>query len=300
MLGLRKNAIRKAAIFFIATLSVGLFSAKTHAVPETNVQLRITVENNQTDANSLAFGPVFFGFHNGSFDPFNVGDPGSETNGGPTPFGSAVINSVNGFGELQSLFSASSPTGGSVEFSNSARGGTTALDGGEFRPRESGDFSVVVDLSQNDQLFILTRVLPSNDAFAATDASLSLANIQQQGFVTFEIFGTVIYDASAENQFRTEADYIADPGSFGDASLDTGRVDFAENIRSNYFGVYDNVILLNGQTFIAPDIGARAFLLGTITIEFITVVAEPAALAMSAFGFVGLFVINYRRRRKQI
>jgi|GEM_PF-1871254 len=298
MLGTGLYITRKITAVLAVIVSLSLFSTKAYAGPENNVQLRVTVQNEQGNANSLAFGPVFFGFHNGSFDPFNVGDPGQETNGDPTAFGSAVVNSVNGFGELQSLFSSSSPIGGSVEFANSARGGTTAVDGGEFRPGESSDFSVVVDLDQNDQLFILTRVLPSNDAFAATDTSLSLADIQQQGSITFQIFATAIFDADAENQFRTEGDYIADPGAFGDASIDIGQIDTVRSIRADYFSVYNNVILLNGQTFVSPDIGARAFLLGTITIEFITVVAEPGALAMGVFGFGGLFVINYRRRRK--
>ncbi|MGD8325555.1 MAG: PEP-CTERM sorting domain-containing protein [Sphingomonadales bacterium] len=269
-----------------------LFAVPASAVPSNNVQLRITITNNQTASNSLAFGPVFFGFHDGSFDPFNVGDSGTETNGGPTPFGQAVLDAgSNNFSGLQNLFTQSSPNGGSITYGN-------ARDtNGVFNPNESDNFSVVVDINQNNELFIFTRVLPSTDAFAATDTSLSLANIQQNGSITFQIVSAAIFDAAAQDQFRTEADYVADPGAFGSASMDNDQITPVELLHSNYFSIFDDVILVNGETFLAPDLGIRDFILGTITIEFITTVPEPTAFGISFIGIVGLFAVRKRKKK---
>lgn len=283
--------IGRRSLFVLSLIALALPAL---AGPTNNVQLKITITNNQTASNSLAFGPVFFGFHDGSFDPFNVGDAGTEPSGGVTPFGQAVIDAgSNNFSGLQNLFTSSSPNGGTVAYGN-ARDGN-----GVFNPNESDDFSVIVDLNQNSELFIFTRVLPSNDAFAATDTSLSLANIMQNGSVTFTITRGFIFDAAATNQNPDTADYVIDPGSANRGFGDAGTILNVEDLEKDYFSFFDGVILPTGEVFAHPNLGAFGFVLGTITIEFIAVVSEPAPIMISALGLLSLAALRRRQRRNK-
>ncbi|MGD8325556.1 MAG: PEP-CTERM sorting domain-containing protein [Sphingomonadales bacterium] len=283
MFGVRLRHLRQALWVLLSLL----LATPVVAGPSDQILINISVQNNQTDPSGLSFGPVYFAFHNGGFDPFNVGDPGQGT-----PFSDQFSRSnYFKFDPLETLLVNSNSNGVSTTLS----GGSASSVNGEFQPNDRNNFNIVVDRNQQNELFIFTQILPSTDAFSATDDSLNLNNLGAPGdSITFYIVANTIFDAAVLQNTTNGAEFTP-PSPIGPG----GDTDFTNIslVPADYFQVYDGVLLLNGQTFTAPDLGIRDFILGTITIEFIAVVPEPGALGITAIGIFGIFM--FRRRRQQ-
>lgn len=262
------------------------FPAK--AGPSDEILINISIENNQTISNGLSFGPVYFAFHNGNFDPFDEG--GMPSNGFSDQF---INNDYFDFNPLDTLLANSGSNGVSTVANSSDRGTVN----GEYQPGHQSNFNVVVDRNEQNELFIFTQILPSNDAFSATDNSLSLSNLSPtSGPITFFIVADTIFDANTILNDPNGADF-GQP--FPGAIIPEGDVTGISLIPTDYFEVFDNILLLNGENFLSPPGGVgQRFILGTITISFVAQVATPGTIGISAIGLFGFITLRRRQRKK--
>ncbi|MFK7944571.1 MAG: spondin domain-containing protein [Paracoccaceae bacterium] len=157
--------------------------------------IRITVRNT-SETGGTALTPFYFGFHDGSFDLFNVGEaasPGLESlaedgNFGPTAAGRlAVVPDSQGL--------------------------VVAGAAGPIPAQEVTSNTITLD-AVNTQVSFGAMILPSNDAFVGTDDALTLFD-ETGSFVgaqTVTFAGTDVYDAGTEVNTELDAAFINQTG----------------------------------------------------------------------------------------
>lgn len=183
MISVSKRLIRVAAQ---GTLSaICLAGASAFASP-----VRITVEN-LNDEGGLWFTPVFFGFHDGSFDSFDSGSAASSS-----------IEALAEEGDVTGLLSDISAVAGAKSHvlvrDDTAMGPPGVL----FAPGTSNSFVIDLDAANNRYLSFASMILPSNDAFMGNDNSTAyslfdMAGNFNDGF-SIDIFGYGLWDAGTE------------------------------------------------------------------------------------------------------
>jgi len=269
----------------LGTLILVLWSNAAQAGPSDQILLNISVTNTQGTSSDVAFGPVYFAFHNGNFDPFDLGREPS-----PEFTQQFARDGYSSFTSLDGILTNSNANG----VSHVLRNERPSVDG-EFQATDSGSFNVVVDRNQQSELFFFSRVLPSNDAFFGSDNSFDLNSLAEGATITFRIVSADIFDADVFNNGTGTADFEA--GVFPITPIGESDPSGVSQADPDYFLVFDNIELQNGVKFSAPRLDGF-FELGTITITFVATVAEPGMVGIGAIGIFGFVMLRRRQRLK--
>ncbi|MEL6234461.1 MAG: spondin domain-containing protein [Pseudomonadota bacterium] len=155
-------------------------------------ELRITVRNLSPDGGTFLT-PVYFGFHDGSFDLFDAGQAASPG--------------------LEQLAEDGAPTILATErvaADADSQGLVVAGAGGPIATRETTSSTIEVDGMSNGSVSLAAMILPSNDAFIGTDEAVVLfdANGQFLGAQTLLFEGSDVYDAGTEVNTELDAAFI--------------------------------------------------------------------------------------------
>lgn len=256
--------IRSVSIAVIA-----LTAGAAHAVP-----VRVTIENTQPTG-GFAFTPFWLGFHDNSFDVFDVG---------ATAAGGLVeIAELGDTGPLSTRFGSEQPAGEQ----------TTLIqpDGAPvFSPGESASQLFDLDPGTQGWFNYASMLVPSNDLFVGNSSAIQLFDgggslLAPQ---VIEIFGINVYDAGSE------VNDLLDGGAFVqgvDATQGTAEGGVIALFLSSagaqdYLDSIDGTTTANGDTVTLGFEGAT--LLGRITIV-------PSPGAATFLGLAGL--ASLRRRR---
>ncbi|MDQ8184574.1 spondin domain-containing protein [Pelagicoccus sp. SDUM812002] len=194
---LSRVAIRGIAIAFT------LAGISAHALT-----VRVNVEN-VSQPDGLWFTPVFFGFHDGSYDTFDSGLSAPDS-----------IEALAEGGDASGLVSSISNVSGSKS-RVLLQDGSGAPPGVLFAPGESQSFTIELDPSLNRYLSFATMLVPSNDIFFGNPSPsqfelFSIFGEFQDGF-EINLFGSDIWDAGTE-----ENDFLGAPlSALGGISTDT-------------------------------------------------------------------------------
>ncbi|MBK1880012.1 spondin domain-containing protein [Pelagicoccus mobilis] len=178
-----KNSLTRAALRGIVA-AFCLAGASAHAIT-----VKVKVENvSQTDG--LWFTPVFFGFHNGSFDTFDAGltAPGPIEDIAEGGVVDGLVNDADAAGIKNHVLADDA----------SEAGGPPVL----FSPGESAYFTTTLDSLSNRYLSFASMLLPSNDAFFGNPnpTQYELFDVFgnfKHGF-QIDLFGSDIWDAGTE------------------------------------------------------------------------------------------------------
>ena len=233
------------------------------------IDLRITVTNMApTDGTFLT--PTWVGFHDGSFDMFNVGEAASAG--------------------LESIAEDGSPAALDGEFSGSGAGTvSTVLSGvGPIAPGVSTSMIVTVDEMASTSRFLsfASMVIPSNDAFIANDNAMAHRIFNEAGeFIgaDFVVLGTRVLDAGTEvNDEIPENTAFLGQMAPNTGTPEGGLVHFHEGFMPG------GEIL---TAFPGADFTADGYKVARLQVE---VVPEPATMTM-----LGLGAVAFLRRRKK-
>lgn len=184
------SSLTRAALRGFAA-AICLVGASAHAIT-----VKVKVENT-SDRDGLWFTPVFFGFHDGSFDSF---DPGVAA--------TSSIEKLAEGGDVSGLLSDLSGVSGSK--GHVLRQDNSGMPPGVlFAPGESNYFTIDLDPTLNRYLSYASMILPSNDAFIGNATpGLALFDVlgNFNGSQYIDILGSNIWDAGTE-----ENDFLGQP-----------------------------------------------------------------------------------------
>lgn len=267
-------------------LAGGLLAAALMGSTADAATVEVTVENIGGGTFNT---PLFVGFHDGSFDFFDVGSTAS------TGIEALAEDGNNSPIIDQLTLAGTTPTG-------FIGGNVFGPDIPPFRAGESSSATFEVDLMSNASLSVGTMVLPTNDWFLGTTngGTIDLSNLDN-GPITFDL--NRIYDAGTEvNDFNTSAAN----GLFG---LGGGQNGPNQGVDENDLISFVGQIDANGQ-LIAPTGGIIADPFADfanapagfnpelsslrVTVSNVTAVPEPGSM----LALTGMAVVAYRRRRR--
>lgn len=198
----QKSTLTRAALRGIAVATC-FAAASAHAIT-----VKVKVEN-VSETEGLWFTPVFFGFHDGSFDTFDSGSAASSSiealAEGGNPGG--LVSDISGVAGAQSHVLLQDGSGGPP--------------GVLFSPGESNYFTINLDSMYNRYLSFATMLLPTNDAFFGNDDPTKYELFDMDGNFNgsqeINLFGSNIWDAGTE-----ENDLMGAPlSALGGTSTDT-------------------------------------------------------------------------------
>lgn len=259
------------SIIRIGGLSAAIFAGAMAATTASAAVLEITVTNEQA-SDGLFLTPVYFGFHDGSFDAFDVGDPASA--------GVQLLAEEGNFGAVRGEREAAAPTSqGAAAFGPAGFG---SVDGQPpvLDPGETATFTINVDTANRFMTF-LSMVIPSNDAFIGNDNpfayELFTADGDFTGIAPIEVTLDEIWDAGTEVNNNLGAAFNAAGGE---------RVDEGDVI--SLLG--DGIAGLYGQRTAAGTVTGQSFnsLVATISVAAVPLPAGLPLLALGVAGLVGL------------
>ena len=158
--------------------------------------LRITVRNTSENGGTFLT-PTYFGFHDGSFDLFEVGEAASA--------GLEILAEDGGAAGLTPERLAAAPD---------SQGLVVFGAGGPIAAQEFTSATIDVDGLTNGFVSLAAMILPSNDAFIGTDDALQLfdANGRFLGETTVSFEGSDVYDAGTEVNTELDAAFINQTG----------------------------------------------------------------------------------------
>lgn len=258
------------------TLSIALAPALAAAQASGDIQVDV-IHGGNTD---MSLTPVWFGFHNGTFDTFNSFETASPA--------LEAIAELGDVGPIMADFTAAPGIPGDIQ-------GVAAAAGNGVPPIEPGEtgqgFVTPINPSGYQYFSFLSMVVPTNDTFIGNGDPLAYQVfndldqlIDENGVPTnvreIEIFR--FYDAGTEVDGGIGAAFQA--GAIGTEGVDqNGAVTLNPDL-SGFIGVSD----VTGRTI--NDVLVGGELVATIRISQ---VPEPTAIAMLALSGLGLAV---RRR----
>ena len=155
--------------------------------------LRITVRNT-SEVGGTFLTPVYFGFHDGSFDLFNAGEAAS-----------AGLEGLAEDGTTAGLAAERLAADGD------SQGAVVAGDRGPIATQEVTSAIVSdVDGVSNGYVSLAAMILPSNDAFIGTDDAIALFDDQGDflGAQNLIFEGSNVYDAGTEVNTEQDAAFI--------------------------------------------------------------------------------------------
>ena len=256
--------MRRRISQLLALVTICIVPASTQAV-----ELMVTVENLQP-AGGLFFTPTWVGFHDGTFDSFDLGSAAS-----------AAIEAIAEGGDTAPL---------AATFAGSGVDGTIA-PGTPFGPAGSGfagsaSSMFTVDPS-NAYFSFSSMIIPSNDAFIGNDNPMAYKVFESDGSfsgpLTINVLGGSIWDAGTELNDEMGAAFSA----LGGDSTDQGGVVAVHDGLDDFIGTGT----ANGETI------NLAFAADTpIARITVTQVPEPGSLGLLSMGALGLIGIARRRR----
>ena len=256
---------------FAATL---MFQSTGFAQANGDIKLTFTNEGNS----DFFLTPLWFGFHNGSFDLFDSGS-----------MASAALENLAEDGivtDLQTEFSTTPGVNGAfqgVAANPAGFPGAPVIDPGET----AVGYVTPVHPAGYQYLSFASMVIPSNDSFIGNGDPLAYqvfdaaGNINDpSGTFTIQVFGNSIWDAGTEVNDTFGAAFSAVGGTGTD---ENGVVTLGPDL-SNFVGTG----IPTGGTI--QDLIEPGELLATITVS---IVPEPASASIAALGGLALL----RRRR---
>lgn len=245
--------------------------------PAAFVAVTVTVEN-RSPANGTSFAPLRLGFHNGTFDAFNNGQPA----------GSAIISiAEGGSGRPSPLV----PGPGWFEaFAAVEPQAVLGSVGGALLPGARASHTFTVDTTANPFFTFGTMVIPSNDFFLGNDSPTRYRLFDAAGnlrITAIDQQANDIWDAGSELFDPAAAAFLV--GGNNDLRTPQGgvvRFDFAElagfnglETRGGY--VFDSQLAADTEVYRI-----------TFTAQ---AVPEPAGLALAGVGAAGLAARRFRR-----
>ncbi len=257
---------RMAGIAFLYTV---IASSQTHAA---QVLVTVNVEN-LAAANNISFAPLRFGFGNGSFDAFNIGQAAT-----------APIISVAEGGSGVDWFPA---------FSAAEPGAVLGSVMGALTPGQTrSSLQFTVDSVLNPFFTFASMVIPSNDLFIGNDDPQEYRLFDANGNLligSIEVAAGEIWNAGSEAADPANAAFIVG-GTNALRTPENGVVGFS----------FSELAAFNGLQTAAGYFFSNAGLTNNTPIYRISfstsVIPEPAALGMFAFGSV--IAVGLSRRRK--
>lgn len=235
-----------------------------------NVQVTVNIQN-LAPTNSVSFTPLNLGFHQGIFDPFNIGQA---ANAALIP-----LAEVGNGSAWQSAFAAADPTA------------TLGTIGGALLPGQSLSASFTVDPTLNQYFTFASMVLPSNDFFIGNDSPTRYQLFDDAGNLQIaQITQTArqIWDAGSEVFDPTTGAFIAGvDGSLSNPQNSVVAFNFAE------LAALNGITTAAGYTF-NSNLAADTEI---YRISFtVSPVPEPTSVAMLLIGLLVVGVTLARRR----
>jgi hypothetical protein len=276
---MRKNSI------WVAASCAAILSLGVAAGPAAATMVKVTVTN-LAPTNGVYIMPAWVGFHDGTFDTYDLGSAAS------VGIERAAEDGDNS--ALHNLFVAS---------------GLGTADGSiGMGPAASGDVkSSTFNLSRmnpNNRFFSFVQMLiPSNDGFWGNDASNAYQIFDNAGnFVGANILvlGSDVLDAG--NEMNDESFAAGNTAFFGQMKANSGaNEDGVVRAHPGYIPLPNGEILQfvgnNGflnVDFTGADFTQQGYQIARITVEEVD---EPAIALLFGSGLLGLGLGCYRRRR---
>ncbi|MEM1445022.1 MAG: spondin domain-containing protein [Planctomycetota bacterium] len=279
------RSIRFLAVACAGVTGFAVSSANAQAIGDIQIDV---AHGNQTD---FSLTPLWFGFHNGAFDQFDIGSPAS------TPLGTNAVELVAELGDVSQItadFTAAPGVPGDIQ------GVVTAVGAGSLaappiQPGEVGTgFVTPINPSAYQYFSFLSMVVPTNDTFIGNDDPFAYRVfndddelIDEFGNVTtsrtITITGADILDAATEiNNGLGAAFTQGQDGTLG--TDENGNVTLGSDLTA-FLGATDVTGRVINDTIGADEVFA------TITIS---IVPEPATASLLGLGALGLL----RRKRR--
>ena len=156
--------------------------------------------------NGVYFTPVWVGFHNGSFDLFDVGSLASE--------GVERIAEDGNVSVLREEFAAATADSGGIDGVITSPAGFEALP--VFDPGEISTAEFTLTVGQNRYMSFASMIIPSNDAFIGNHNPWAIELFDAAG--TFNgkkiitVLGSMVWDAGTELNTEMDAAFINQTG----------------------------------------------------------------------------------------
>lgn len=245
--------------------------------PAQATRISVTVEN-LTPEGGLYFTPLWVGFHDGSFDTFDVGAPAS-----------ASIEAVAEGGDVAPLRADFGAVAGGVDDVVIAPAGFPSAP--VFDPLDMGSLTLDLNPATNRYFSFASMVIPSNDAFIGNDDPTAYEIFDMTGAFTgpleILVLGSGVWDAGTELNDGLGAAF----STLGGTSTDEMAL----------IGVHPGLGVLLGSTTAAGttidpvlgDFTQPGYQLARITINR---VPEPQLLLLLGLG-LGVMLATARRRR---
>jgi len=260
----------KLSPLLLGPIGVAIAAFGLSAAQAATVQVKVTVES-LVAPNSVTFAPLNVGFHNGSYDAFDLGKAAN----------AAVQSAAElGNGSLwQAGLAAADPT---------ATHGTV---GGLLMPGQSSTATFTVDTTANPYFSFIGMVVPSNDFFIGNDNAkqyqlfdsaghLQISSITQKARQVWDA-GTEVFDPAAaafvgNAALRTPQNGVVNPN-------------FAELAAFNGLTTAAGYVFNSGLSY-DQDIYRISFSAAAVP--------EPQTYALMAAGLLLMGAVVRRRRQK--
>lgn len=282
MLSSFRSCLRGFSVLAVSCALVPASASQADAQVAGDIRVEVTNEGNS----DFFLTPVWFGFHNGGFDLFDVGSGASSA--------LETIAEVGDVMPLNAAFAASPGTPGNIQ--GTVFGNDVAPP--PINPGETGVGFVTPINPANYQFFsYASMVVPTNDTFIGNDDATAYRVFDDAGEINsasgvFEIavFASDLYDAGTE---------INDAAVDGGAAFAAGRNGGEGAVEGGVITQATDLSLFAGlNTPPGTTINDTAFGAGqriaTIRVSRVAAVPEPSSALALALGATGFFL---RRRR---
>lgn len=254
-----------------AALTAALVAPSAHAL-----QVKVTITS-LVPTQGVEFTPVWVGFHDGSFDTYNLGEPAS-----------AALERLAEDGNTAPISDAFSAAG--YDRQTTLLG--SAIGSPRFEPGDSGSFIFDLDGSNPDHRYfsLLSMVVPSNDAFFGNPNPIGHRIFNDDGSFKgddFIVMGAGVRDAGTE----VNDEIPMNTARLGQTVPNTGVVE--GGVVSTHGGFIPGGNILTA--FPAGDFTQAGYQIAHVQIS---AVPEPETYAMllAGLGLIGYRVARSRRR----